>query len=214
MAISPLSTSAWLAMCLQSWCLISREGICSFQGWFTLPALSQQSWHGSESCLPAGLEDEATRRDSLAGVGGMGCHRRGGMVQEGVPFPMKRSRGRWGDPFSPCAPPSFSLLPPRDAARRQAGVSVLSSYVLPLLPTRACWGRSRHAPAVLERRKQIRLPAGVQGAGRPWLASHHCLVGPGCGERRGRGTQWRGLTWQWGPCKQEGPCRKPGMTLV
>lgn len=210
-AISPLSPHTWPATCLQSQRLVGREGTCSFQGWFALPVLSQQGWHGSESRLLVGPGGEATCRDSLTGVGGTGCHRRGGTVQEGVPFPMKRSQGRWGDTFFSCPPPSFSLShspPPRNAARQQAGVSVLSSHVLPPPPTRACRGHSRHAPAVLERRKQIGLPAGVQGAGRPWLASHHCWVVLGCGERRGRGTGWRGPTWRWGPCG------KLGTTLV
>lgn len=57
---------------------------------------------------------------------------------------------------------------------------------------RACRGRSRHAPATLGRRKQIGLPAGVQAAGRPWLASHRRSVGPGCGEHQGRGDGMEG----------------------
>ena len=134
--------------------------------------------------------------------------------KEGCLFLRKGAEGGGGTLFPPVHPPLSPRHPPQDAVRRQAGVSALGSHILPPPPTRACRGRSRHAPAALERRKQIGLPAGVQGAGRPWLASHHRSVGPGCGEHRGRGTGWRGPTWWWGPHRRQGPCGKLGVTLV
>lgn len=69
---------------------------------------------------------------------------------------------------------------------------MLSSQVLPLPPTRACQGRSQHAPGVLGRHKQIRFPAGVQGLGRPWLVAQHCAVVLDCGKHQGRVMELRG----------------------
>lgn len=47
-------------VCLQSQRLVIQEAGDSFQGWFALPALSQQCRHSSESRLPAGPGDKAT----------------------------------------------------------------------------------------------------------------------------------------------------------
>lgn len=111
-------------------------------------------------------------------------HGRGSTEQEVVPFPTKRSRWRQEGPIFPCAPPLSPQTRPGMLRGSRWGFRACS-HVLPAPPSRACRGRSRHAPAVLGRRKQIGFPAGVQGAGRPWLVSHHRSVGMGCGERPG-----------------------------
>lgn len=109
----------------------------------------------------------------------------GSTEQEMVPFPTKRSRWRQEGPIFPSAPPLLPTPVPGCCGAAGGGFRA-RSHVLPEPPSRACRGRSRHAPAMLGRRKQIGFPAGVQGEGRPWLVSHHRSVGMGCGERPGR----------------------------
>lgn len=117
-------------------------------------------------------------------------------------FLQKGADGGRGSHFS-----LFSPHPP-GCCGAAGGGSRARSHVLPAPPSRACRGRSRHAPAVLGRRKQIGFKqigfqAGVQGAGRPWLVSHQRSVGMGCGEHPGRAGM-EGLTWQRGPCRRLG----------
>lgn len=100
-------------------------------------------------------------------------------------FLQKGADGGRRVPFFPVLPPLSPRTPPGCCGAAGGGFRA-RSHVLPAQPSRACRGRSRHAPAVLGRRKQIGFPAGVQGAGRPWLVSHHRSVGTGCGERPGR----------------------------
>lgn len=168
-------TCCWL--CLQKQYLIFQEGT-------RLPGLV-----GSPSAFPEGCSEicslPSLGMEQPTMVSWPGCHRRGSTEQEVVPFPTKRSKWRQEGPIFPCAPP----LSPHTRLGMLRGSRWgfrACSHVLPAPPSWACRGRSRHAPAVLGRRKQIGFPAGVQGAGRPWLVSHHCSVGMGCGERPGR----------------------------
>lgn len=182
---------------------------------------------GSPSAFPEGLPllrkpfparpgGGATRHGLVARVGASNAT--GGVAQskKWCLFLQKGADGGRVSRFSPCFP-TFSLHPP-GCCGAAGGGSRARSHVLPAPPSRACRGRSRHAPAALGRRKQIGFKqigfqAGVQGAGRPWLVSHRRSVGMGCGERPGRAGM-EGLTWQRGPCRQQSPCGKLGTALV
>lgn len=184
-AISSLRPHVLLGMCLQKRYLIFQGGTCSFQGWLALPVLSQKDCHSSENHSLPGLGMEQPAMISWPGWGAWDGA--GGVAQskKWCLFLQKGADGGRRVPFFPVLPPLSPRTPPGCCGAAGGGFRA-RSHVLPAQPSRACRGRSRHAPAALGRRKQIGFPAGVQGAGRPWLVSHHRSVGTGCGERPSR----------------------------
>lgn len=163
--------------------------------------------------FPARPGDGATRHDLMAKVGGA-LDPTGGVgstEQEMVAFPTKKEQMEAGGSHFFLCSPTFSPQPCRHAAGQQVGVSGLA----PTSCLRRQVGLAGAVPDMHPPCSEGVNRSGSRQGSRERAGLGLCPtttpLGWGVGSAQA-GLGWRGLTWQRGPCRQQSPCGKLGLT--